>query len=195
MVIDNIKKEKEYCDELFLILHWGREHTWYPEPEQVKLSKEFLENGADYIIGHHPHFVQGSILTGNKKTWFSLGNFIFPPYQKIDGSTYKWSKSHRSSLILSFNHENDKISINEFFCKIGEVDGIPRKMNKTELGKILLKIKKINNLLENQHIYSRKYKNLYKMDLFFYYMVRLFSSSFLDLQKSIFWRYKNKNSK
>jgi poly-gamma-glutamate synthesis protein (capsule biosynthesis protein) len=48
----------EGCDLVFVALHWGLEHEFYPHPDQLKWAHKFAELGADAIIGHHPHVCQ-----------------------------------------------------------------------------------------------------------------------------------------
>ncbi|WND01855.1 CapA family protein [Temperatibacter marinus] len=50
--------KKEGADLVFLSLHWGLEHEFFPHPDQQKWAHQFAEWGADLIIGHHPHVIQ-----------------------------------------------------------------------------------------------------------------------------------------
>ena len=42
-----------------ICIHWGDEHSLYPSPEQIGLAHQFVENGANLVLGHHPHVAQG----------------------------------------------------------------------------------------------------------------------------------------
>lgn len=62
-------------------MHWGYEYHNFPNKEQRALSKWLHEQGADMVIGSHPHVVQPiEYYTSDKDTLgvtvFSLGNFI-----------------------------------------------------------------------------------------------------------------------
>ena len=76
-----IKKAEESADITVVFLHFGTEYTHTPTAEQ-KRDVEFLcQNGADVIIGGHPHVIQPVCEhiseNGNKAVvFYSLGNFL-----------------------------------------------------------------------------------------------------------------------
>lgn len=78
MVLEDIRKVRPECDLLYLILHWGIEYTWLPTPESMDMATLFIRNGADGIIGGHPHRIQPYRYFKNKPVIYSLGNFLFP---------------------------------------------------------------------------------------------------------------------
>jgi hypothetical protein len=59
------------------MVHWGLERKDFPEPYQRKMGREFIDAGADLVIGSHAHVLQG--LEPYKGKWiaYSLGNFVF----------------------------------------------------------------------------------------------------------------------
>jgi poly-gamma-glutamate capsule biosynthesis protein CapA/YwtB (metallophosphatase superfamily) len=65
-------------DLVIVLLHWGRERRERPEPAQVHAAHAFVDAGADLVIGHHPHVLQGVERYGNGLIAYSLGNFLFP---------------------------------------------------------------------------------------------------------------------
>lgn len=77
-VIRDIKKLKNENCIVFLLLHWGNEHTFYPLNKDRKLAFSLIKAGADGIIGSHSHRVQPKITYRGKPVYFSLGNFLFP---------------------------------------------------------------------------------------------------------------------
>ncbi|HMP85593.1 MAG TPA: CapA family protein [Candidatus Paceibacterota bacterium] len=77
--ISDILKFRDGVDKIIVFAHWGDEYV--PPPERVKKwAREFVDNGADVIIGHHPHIVQDLDFYKNKPIFYSLGNFIFDQY-------------------------------------------------------------------------------------------------------------------
>jgi AmmeMemoRadiSam system protein B len=65
--------------KVFVYTHWGEEYT--TPTEQVRsIAKMFSENGADMIIGSHPHVIQEHEFIGDTPIYYSLGNFIFDQY-------------------------------------------------------------------------------------------------------------------
>jgi poly-gamma-glutamate synthesis protein (capsule biosynthesis protein) len=65
-------------DLVIVLLHWGRERRERPEPAQIHAAHAFIDAGADLVIGHHPHVLQGIERYGNGLIAYSLGNFLFP---------------------------------------------------------------------------------------------------------------------
>ena len=62
-------------------VHWGQEGATTPNEEQKKYAQIMADNGADVIIGHHPHVIQPiewiEGANGNKTLCvYSLGNFL-----------------------------------------------------------------------------------------------------------------------
>jgi hypothetical protein len=57
--------------------HWGDEGSYYPNDIQKYLAHYAVDSGADLIIGHHPHVLQGIERYKGKIIAYSLGNFAF----------------------------------------------------------------------------------------------------------------------
>jgi poly-gamma-glutamate synthesis protein (capsule biosynthesis protein) len=57
--------------------HWGTEKQYVPNDEQKTLARFTIDSGADLILGHHPHVVQGIEEYKGKFIVYSLGNFMF----------------------------------------------------------------------------------------------------------------------
>ncbi|MGE5329331.1 MAG: CapA family protein [Deltaproteobacteria bacterium] len=73
----NVAEAKRKCDFLIVSIHWGKEFNNYPSDYQIKLAHVLIENGADMIIGHHPHVLQGVEKYKDKFIFYSVGNFVF----------------------------------------------------------------------------------------------------------------------
>lgn len=72
-----IRNAKETCDFLTVYVHWGIEREEYPQDYQVTMAKQYIDAGADLVIGSHPHVLQGISYYKEKPIFYSLGNFIF----------------------------------------------------------------------------------------------------------------------
>lgn len=79
-IVEDIQALRPQVDILLLVLHWGVEYSPAPTPEQELLARQFLEAGADGILGGHPHVIQTMEIVpvqGKKKfVVYSMGNFI-----------------------------------------------------------------------------------------------------------------------
>lgn len=74
----NIEKLKEQgADIIIAVMHWGWEYETAPSWEQFELGHLAIDLGADAVIGHHPHILQGIETYKGKPICFSLGNFCF----------------------------------------------------------------------------------------------------------------------
>lgn len=73
----SIKKAKEVCDFLTVYVHWGIEKSEMPEDYQRQLAQNYIDAGADLVIGAHPHVLQGIEYYNGKPIVYSLGNYIF----------------------------------------------------------------------------------------------------------------------
>lgn len=75
---DGIAQLKEEGANLILACcHWGIEHQYYPESYQTELGQKCIDWGADFVIGCHPHALQGIDNYNGKYILYSLGNFCF----------------------------------------------------------------------------------------------------------------------
>ena len=57
--------------------HWGKEYLDVPEDWQIRAARKWIDAGADAVIGHHPHVLQGMEIYKNHLIAYSLGNFLF----------------------------------------------------------------------------------------------------------------------
>lgn len=74
---EEVRAARENCDFLVVSFHWGKEFDCYPGDRQREMAHAVIENGADLIIGHHPHVLQGVEEYKGKLIFYSLGNFVF----------------------------------------------------------------------------------------------------------------------
>jgi len=76
-VITGIKSLKDKVDYLIANFHWGLEGHHNMSYNQKRLAHIAIDNGADLVIGSHPHVVQGMEKYKDKYIIYSLGNFVF----------------------------------------------------------------------------------------------------------------------
>jgi len=80
-VRSDIRKAEEIADFTIVCPHWGTEYKLEPDSSQEKWANIFLEEGADLVLGAHPHVIEPiEWLThenGNKMlVYYSVGNFV-----------------------------------------------------------------------------------------------------------------------
>lgn len=89
-----IRDLKAKTDAVMVNLHWGAEYSHIFNKAQADMARTLIDAGADLIIGHHPHVVEGVEVYKNKLIFYSLGNFIFDQY---------FSPDTQSELAVEFN--------------------------------------------------------------------------------------------
>ncbi|MBN2215329.1 MAG: CapA family protein [Bacteroidales bacterium] len=103
---EKISEHKKACDFLIVTLHFGFEYCEYPNYEDVIFCHKLVDAGADLIVCHHPHIVQGIEKYKNGLIAYSLGNFIFDNTGETDART---SKSFILDVILTMSGEKLQI--------------------------------------------------------------------------------------
>ncbi|SKC82992.1 CapA family protein [Maledivibacter halophilus] len=73
----DIKEAKEKADIVLVSFHWGDENKYYPNDVQKTLGRFAIDEGADVVVGHHPHVIQGIEKYKDKYIVYSLANFCF----------------------------------------------------------------------------------------------------------------------
>lgn len=77
LLLEDIKTAKENSDYVVVYLHWGIERMEMPTDYQRSLAKQYIDAGADLVIGSHPHVLQGMEYYKGKPIIYSMGNYIF----------------------------------------------------------------------------------------------------------------------
>lgn len=76
-VVNEIRAAKREYNHVIVIPHWGKENTYFPTQEMVRLSKRMVDAGACLVLGGHTHRVQPIIRIRRKTVVYSMGNFLF----------------------------------------------------------------------------------------------------------------------
>lgn len=71
------KLQAQEADLIIACCHWGIEKDNYTEDYQNKLGRICIDAGADLVLGHHPHVLQGIEEYNGKYIVYSLANFSF----------------------------------------------------------------------------------------------------------------------
>jgi poly-gamma-glutamate capsule biosynthesis protein CapA/YwtB (metallophosphatase superfamily) len=93
-VVSAIRTAKKTADIVIVSLHWGTEQSTAANSAQQSQARRFIDAGADMVLSHHPHVMQGIDMYKGKLIAYSLGNFLFP-YKTTEG---------RKSFILRFDY-------------------------------------------------------------------------------------------
>lgn len=140
--IDLIRQSKSKKFFTVVFVHAGVEFLPYPAPFIQEQYRNYVEQGADLVIGHHPHVIQGTELFRDKPIFFSLGHFdLFRPSGR---------QPETIGLLLS-------LRFNAF--QLTQIDAIPFQISYT-------KIKFLNEpeFAELRNFFNGISENLYKRD-------------------------------
>ncbi|MDF2820443.1 MAG: Bacterial capsule synthesis protein cap [Clostridiales bacterium] len=77
LFLEVIKKAKENSDYVVAYVHWGTEYSIYADNDQKTQGKEYIDAGADIVLGGHSHCLQGIEYYEGKPIIYSLSDFWF----------------------------------------------------------------------------------------------------------------------
>ena len=89
--------------KIVIYIHWGYELAHYPQPADREWAHLAIDGGANYIIGHHPHVVQGAEKYKNSYIFYSLGNFILPQVNYLGRKLQYFDERVQTQLIVAIN--------------------------------------------------------------------------------------------
>lgn len=123
-VLRKVQDLKKEVDVICVSLHWGHEYHQYPSHSQVAIAHALVDAGANYIIGHHPHVIQGIESYNKSLIIYSLGNFFFSPVRSTKGRLlYQKPLTKEFMIVRSTLSESDTIGydflagyINKDYC-------------------------------------------------------------------------------
>jgi gamma-polyglutamate biosynthesis protein CapA len=98
-IIKKIQELKPQVDHIVILPHWGDEYVTTFVPRQQKMARQWIDEGADLIIGTHPHVVESIETYKGKTIFYSLGNFIFDQY-------FSFETTHGILAKINFTKEN-----------------------------------------------------------------------------------------
>lgn len=102
-----IQDVKDQGAELIICtFHWGKMRVNYPTDNQVKLAHIAIDNGADLVLGHHAHVIQGIERYHGKNIVYGLGNFCY-------GGNYNPEDKDTMIFQQTFTIENGEVVIDD----------------------------------------------------------------------------------
>lgn len=104
-----IKQEKEAGRFVMIYAHWGAEYSETHIGKQRELAESWHRDGADLIIGSHPHVIEDFELVDGAPVIYSLGNLVFDQ---------NFSKQTNEGLIVGVVIDREGIKLSLFPVKI-----------------------------------------------------------------------------
>jgi poly-gamma-glutamate synthesis protein (capsule biosynthesis protein) len=97
-IYSDIQELKGQCRIVVVSFHWGTERMNYPNTTQQNLGRFCIDSGADLVLGHHPHVIQGIETYKGKNIVYSMGNFSYGGHKNpADKDTFIFKARFRIS--------------------------------------------------------------------------------------------------
>ena len=122
-------------DLVVVILHSGYEYIEEPSEPQVAAARAAVDAGADLVVGHHAHILQGIHRYNDGVIAYGLGNFLF----NIDGPP--------ETAILNVWLDQNGVRQLELLPAIIQEHGQPRLAEPAKAGPILSRVYYLTTLL------------------------------------------------
>ncbi len=96
----DIKNARAQADYVIVQFHWGAEYRDTPDARQIYLGRFAVDNGADLVIGNHPHWIQPLEIYNGKVITYAHGNYIFDQM---------WSQETREGVLGKYIFYKNKL--------------------------------------------------------------------------------------
>jgi poly-gamma-glutamate synthesis protein (capsule biosynthesis protein) len=147
--IRNVKKEVDF---LFVIVHGGHEYFQLPSPRMVKQYRFLVENGADAIIGHHPHCIGGYEIYNGVPIFYSLGNMLFaqPSRREVWYTGLTLKLEIKKGIPIKWELLPTRMTKNNYQLSI--LSGIEKE-------KVLYEVEKLSKIIKDDKLLLQKWKS------------------------------------
>jgi poly-gamma-glutamate capsule biosynthesis protein CapA/YwtB (metallophosphatase superfamily) len=81
-IANQVAAAAKLADFVVVSFHWGVEYSPNANGTQINLAHRVVDAGADLVLGHHPHVIQGLEIYKNKLIAYSLGDFVFDRHSR-----------------------------------------------------------------------------------------------------------------
>ena len=160
-----IQRARELADCVIVIVHGGKEHIQVPSSRMVDTYRFLIDVGADVVINHHQHCINGMELYHDKPIFYGLGNFCFDwngkrdcmwndGYMAVintkDLSSYELIpyKQCNETVSVSLLSDTDKSSFDAYFSELCSVLHDPDELNRVNTSFALSHAKVFKSIFE-----------------------------------------------
>ncbi len=109
--LETVKQTSSKDSIDIVVAHGGEEWHSHPSPEQRRFYRACIDAGADLVVAHHPHVLQGMEAYEGGLIAYSLGNFIFP-------GMYVMPNAEESIILSAGYHKNRLVYLVPYPVKI-----------------------------------------------------------------------------
>jgi gamma-polyglutamate biosynthesis protein CapA len=98
-VVSSVASIRPNCWRVIVFAHWGDEYETRSNTAQQTAAHEFIDAGADLVVGAHPHVVQEVEVYRDKAIFYSLGNFMFD-------QNFSWETTHGLAVVVEWGEKS-----------------------------------------------------------------------------------------
>ena len=132
-----IQQARQQADVVIALPHWGPEDVANPNALQRKQAQQFVDAGADLVVGNHTHVIQAIQTLDGVPVFYGLGNFIFD----------QWYPDHRQGVILLVRFQGSQYLGYELIPTHVDQDGQVFLAGPQEAAEILQRVEEVSEAL------------------------------------------------
>ena len=108
-IVNLIKEAEQHSHYQVVIFHGGTEKIHEPEEWKRRAARKLVDNGADLVVGGHPHVLQPREVYNGVEIVYSIGNFCYGGHRKPENRTVIYQMSltiNKQDLTLKSSASN-----------------------------------------------------------------------------------------
>jgi len=128
-ITSEIEEIKEEVDVVIVSMHFGDEDVQMPNDEQEDLVRHIADEGADIILGHHPHVLQptewiegedgnetfviyslGNFFSGQRELYQKIGGILTLTITKTEDESGSMIDVHSPQFMLTYNADQNEVN-------------------------------------------------------------------------------------
>lgn len=133
LVVADVASARSQADYVIVSFHWGKEGSNTVQAYQRTVAHKAIEAGADVIIGHHPHVLQGVERYKSGIIFYSLGNFTFASMSATAGTSaiirLRLDGNRREAEILPLDVRNSRVGFQPLLLSGEKGTAVIEKLN------------------------------------------------------------------
>lgn len=102
----DVRAAREQADIVVVYPHWGYDYAFWHAEDQAEIARVAIDNGADLVVGTHPHVTQPVEIYNDRLIAYSLGNFVFDDFVDVGPEL---DEPSRTSWVLTVTIGEDGI--------------------------------------------------------------------------------------
>ena len=108
-IVKMIKTAEQYSHYQVVIFHGGTEKIHEPEEWKKRAAHKLVDNGADLVVGGHPHVLQPREVYNDVEIVYSIGNFCYGGHRQPENRTVIYQMTLTVGRDLSLQASNSNI--------------------------------------------------------------------------------------